>query len=118
MALVYFIELTNEDREVINILGWDCATGQNYLNAKAGRIDDSNKRMFKTAAEVNETEPEAIWVMLQNGVYEEFPSWTDNKNIKCRTNFPRSMDVGDVAVVDGVAWRCDDFGWKEITFEV
>jgi hypothetical protein len=40
--------------------------------------------------------------------------WTENRSVTCYTQRPRSMSVGDVAVVNGQAWHCMPAGWARL----
>lgn len=110
-ATVFFIELSDSDRNAINGAGWSSEVGQAYLAAKDGKVDASNVHLFKKAAtlSINKMNSESVWTRLQN-VHE---SWTDCGIIQCHTNFPRSMDVGDVIVWEnGTMERCASVGFE------
>ncbi len=106
-ATVYFIELTEELREALNKSddGWDCPVGRAYLAAKDGRIDGSNFDMLIKAATGDFDNSEHAWKLMQNGVVYADWSKTDLTAIRCYTEFPRSMDVGDIIVWEN--------GWRE-----
>lgn len=117
MASIFFIELTNEQHRQLNIEGWGGELGKNFLDARAGRINEKNIDMFKHAAVMRAETAEECWLALQNGIPGNPTSaWRDNRNISCFTNQPRSMDVGDIAMVEGQAFRCASCGWEEIDF--
>lgn len=115
-AFVYYITLTEEHRKQLNGSGWSSDIGRQYLSAKDGVIDDSNIHLFEHAATVEADNAEQIWVMLQNGVLH--PSWKDAKAegiLRCYTDFPRSMDVGDIVVWEnGLQERVASIGVQAI----
>lgn len=128
-ANVYFIDLTDEMVAAINApgpnetSGWASPEGKAYMSAKAGKIDDTNKHLFKHTAVVEYDDGqanegnEAIWMMLQN---HDTP-WDANENydqlVQVVSKNNRSMDVGDVIVwEDGRAEMVDSLGFKPSTF--
>lgn len=112
-ATVYFITLPESHINRINIVGWNCEEGEQYLRAKQGKVDDSNRGLFVKAAELDATDAEVVWTKLQN-IYD---SWANDPEIICFTNKPRSMDVGDIIVwEDGTAEMCDSIGFEKTTF--
>ena len=113
-AEVYYIELTEPQRAKLNAEGWQGELGGAYLRAKDGLVDHRNRSLFKLAARGDFDDSEQTWRALQN----LDASWSDQPHIDCLTEFPRSMDVGDVIVwSDGRAERCASLGFEPIEFE-
>ncbi len=111
-AEVFYVRLTNEQRDEINDPnsgGWSSEIGKRYLAAKDGNVDDN--MMFEHAATVDFRFNEEVWMHLQNHA----APWSENSEIEVHTNFPRSMDVGDYVVWDsGEAYRVADRGFDKI----
>ena len=108
-ATVYFIELTKQQHDEINKLGWNSDLGKRYLAAKNGNIDRTNVDLFKPAAVLDAKDAEAIWKTLQNTA----EPWEVNNSISILTGFPRSMDIGDLIVwFDGRQERCAETGFE------
>ena len=111
LATVYFIELSEKQRDEINVKGWNCLEGKRYLDAKDGKIDGTNFDMLVEAATGDFSNAEQAWEALQNGVTE----WAVTGNSECHTSFPRSMDVGDIIVwEDGGRERVARCGFEEV----
>ena len=116
-ATIYYIELDETERRILNATGWGSEIGQAYLKAREdGKIDESNVHLFRKAATGDFKDAEDVWFQLQN---VETP-WTEKRNVTCHTDFPRSMDVGDVIdwhqVEGGVSCmvRCASVGFVEV----
>lgn len=113
-AVVYYIDLTEEQRAIINGPDgdWSCPTGRGYLAAKDGLIDDHNAHFIRKAATVHRvTSAEDVWLRLQN----TSRAWddADPTMLVCHTDFPRSMDIGDLILwQDGQLERCDRVGFE------
>lgn len=114
-ATVYYVDLTEEQRNIINdpeFGGWGCATGRAYMAAKDGIFNDETRSFFVKAATIYAGNNEEIWMRLQN---MDAP-WTDDAEIEKHTAFPRSMDVGDLIVWEaGGVERCDRCGFQTVT---
>ncbi len=115
-ATVYYIELTDDERRELNNTSWSSPIGIAYLAARDGRIDDTNRHLFKAAAVINNVYgAEDVWQALQNA---DRP-WTERSNVLCLTDFPRSMDVGDlIRWEDGRMERCASLGFETIQAKV
>lgn len=118
LATVYFLYLTEEQRnEINNGGGWSTSIGQRYLAAKDGAIAE-NLDLFEIAAVGDFSSDENCWLSLQN--IDE--GWAQGarptgvfKSPRCLTDFPRSMDVGDFIVwADGRRQRCASFGFEPV----
>jgi len=113
-ATVYYIELTEAQRNELNDKGWSSKIGQAYLTARDGTIDSTNFDLLVKAATLEFAgvpNAESVWVALQN---QEEP-WTTLNFITAHTTFPRSMDVGDIIVwEDGTRERCASCGFDKI----
>ncbi len=112
-ATVYYVDLTESQRDELNALGWDSRIGKAYLDARAGRIDSTNFDLLTKAATFEfAVKAENIWVALQNGA----EPWTTLDYITAHTKFARSMDVGDIIIwEDGTRERCASVGFEPIT---
>lgn len=109
-AKVFFITLTDTERDAINMAGWESQIGQNYINARNGKINKKNIHMFELAATTDQDYVEDVWFYMQNGDHE----WCNARDIECHTTFPRSMDIGDVIVwEDGRIERCSDRSFED-----
>ncbi len=112
-ATVYYVEMTKAQIDVLNggDGGWDTTIGRAYLAAKGGKIDSTNFDLLVKAATMEAESAEVVWAALQN---HDRP-WTDCGEVVRHTDFPRSMDVGDVIVwEDGTRERCAAFGFETI----
>ena len=112
-ATVYYIEMTEEQRHALNGdgRGWGSPLGQAYLNARDGKIDATNFDLMVKAATMEAENAESVWTTLQN---HDRP-WTEYIGVVRHTDFPRSMDVGDVIVwSDGTRERCAAMGFETI----
>lgn len=85
------------------------------MRAEDGSIDESNIYLVRPAARFDSDlfasadDLEEIWNRLQNA----FKSWTDDEYAQCLTDFPRSMSVGDLVVLDnGNGYRCVSIGFE------
>jgi hypothetical protein len=110
-ATVYFRTLPDAAREKVNRVGWDCPEGHAYNDARFGYFDGALRMGFyREAAKLDRPDAERVWVTLQNVV----AAWRDTTDVECMTDFPRSMDVGDVIVwEDGRAEICASVGFEE-----
>ena len=118
-AIIFYVQITEEQRAQINNQGWGWPTGEAYLNAKE-KGDYTAARemgMLRAAAAGNFFNAEDAWMRLQNMEtnWSEFEGYKSGScKIQCLTNFPRSMDVGDFIVWDdGRVEACGRFGFKE-----
>lgn len=102
-AKVYYLKLTDEQRTEINDGGgWASPVGRAYQAPKFAKEGEEAKAvkqacafgLYEAAAEIDGDDPEAVWMALQN----LHDPWT--ATIKPLTDFPRSMDVGDLIVWD------------------
>ena len=111
-ATVYYIELTEAQRDELNAQGWNSRIGKAYLNARGSRIDATNFDLLVKAATFEFADSaEHIWISLQNGN----DPWTTLNYITAHTNFARSMDIGDIIVwEDGTRERCAAIGFEPI----
>ncbi len=112
-ATVYYIEMTKAQIDELNASGWDSTIGKAYLAARDGKIDATNFDLFVKAASFEfAASAETIWIGLQNGA----EPWTTLTYITAHTQFPRSMDVGDIIIwEDGTRERCISVGFEPIT---
>ena len=94
VCTVYYVDLSDEQRAELNRGDWSSEIGRAYLAAKDGKVDESNVGLFRPAARLRADNAEDVWMKLQN----VHASWTENDEIECLTDFPRSMDVGDVII--------------------
>jgi len=122
-ANVYFIDLTDEMVAAINApgpdatSGWASPEGKAYMSAKAGKIDDTNRHLFKHTAVVDVDHAEAAWVMLQNldAPWDANEDYSKLVQVVSKNN--RSMDVGDVIVwEDGRTEMVASCGFEPSTF--
>lgn len=116
-ATVYYIRLSDEQVKTINKEGWDSELGAQYLAAKDGKISPANRDLFEKAAVLNVPTAEAAWVFLQN-VVTPWPEKTEGRLdtlLSVETDFPRSMDIGDLVVwEDGRRIeRCATVGFED-----
>lgn len=110
-ATVYYIELSDAQRDELNDLGWDSRIGKAYLAARAGRIDSTNFDLLKKAATLDADTDEQVWLALQN---HETP-WSANPAIEAHLTFTRSMDIGDLIIWDdGRRARVASVGFDEV----
>jgi hypothetical protein len=111
-AKVYFVELTKEQRETLQLGGWSSETGRAYLAAKDGKFEtDTARGLMKLATEVEADDAEDIWKALQN---LDRP-WSEALPVPVLTTFPRSMDVGDIVLwADGRAERVASIGFEPV----
>ena len=112
-ATVYYVTLAEDQTKELNnhADGWVSPIGRAYLSAKDGRIDSTNFNLLERAATVEAEDAEVVWMALQN---HSVP-WTDHDEVECHTDFPRSMDVGDIIVwSDGTRERCVAMGFETI----
>lgn len=111
-AMVYYVRLTEDQRQELNAEGWDSDIGRRYMNARDGKSLDW--ALLERAATMEAKSSEAIWVTLQN---LEVP-WEDNPSVECITDFPRSMDVGDIIMwEDHTMERCARIGFETVIEE-
>ncbi len=120
-ATIYYVQLTNAQRDELNAhpASWVCPIGVAYLEARDGLIHSGNFDLLHRAATItvldedkmDQRDNEEIWLLLQN---VQRP-WADRPNVECHTDFPRSMDVGDIIVwEDGQRYRCLGTGFGRI----
>lgn len=112
-ATVYYVDLTDEQRDEINGPngGWGCDTGRAYLAAKDGTFNETTRPFFVKAATLEAGNNEQIWTRLQN----LHRGWDEDPEIECHTTFPRSMDVGDLIVWEaGGVERCASCGFETV----
>jgi hypothetical protein len=108
-ATVRYIQLVGPTLEAILLKGWDCPEGAEYHEARAGNRPDSD--LYHDAATLDAGDNEEVWTRLQN-LYEP---WTSDKAITCLTDFPRSMDVGDIIVWEnGDRYVCEAVGFRKL----
>lgn len=111
---VFYIDLNREETNQLNAdpLGWGGELGSAYLKAKDGKFDGNNIKLVRMSAVVlDDSDPEQVWTQMQNGALP----WTSRQNIQCLTDFPRSMDVGDLLLTeDGQVLRCATFGFEAL----
>jgi len=115
-ATVYYVELTKQQIDEINANGWSSEIGRQYLSAKDGKIDETNRHLIQKAATVTDVKSaEKVWCLLQNG----HKSWVGGWSVKCHTSFPRSMDVGDIIEwEDGTQERCASVGFEPTSVDL
>ena len=97
VCTVYYVDLSDEQRAELNRGDWSSEIGRAYLAAKDGKVDESNVGLFRPAARLRADNAEDVWMKLQNG-HGHFSGWANDPSIECLTDFPRSMDVGDVII--------------------
>jgi hypothetical protein len=109
--------LTKAERDELNgpAGGWSSPLGLRYLAAKDGKIDAESATMFREAARLDAADlddsAERIWLTMQNDAI----GWSELPYIECSTDFPRSMDVGDLIVwEDGTVERCASYGFERV----
>jgi hypothetical protein len=93
------------DLTMIGYPGHDSSDAVTDLVVEAAKLG-----LYEIAAEIEEKDPnpELIWKTLQNLL----EPWTENRKVICHTDWPRSMDVGDVILAgDGRSWVCAAFGF-------
>jgi hypothetical protein len=107
---VYFVTLSKEQRDTLNLGGWGSPIGRAYLAAREGDYATAEARaLLKVAAILVRPDAETVWRDLQN----VDASWKDRADLSCETAFPRSMDLGDVIHwQDGRAEVCAAVGFK------
>lgn len=112
-ATIYYVHLTEEQGDELNQSddGWSSPIGKRYLAAKDGRIDGTNFDLLVKAATMEAENAEEVWLALQN---HDRP-WHTWIGVACHTDFPRSMDVGDIIVwEDGKRSRCAGCGFEPV----
>lgn len=110
-ATIYYIRLSDEQRRELNGAGWSGPVGRTYLRAKDGVLDEETKALYEKAATGDFSNAEEAWVGLQSVA----GPWTEKAVAECHTDFPRSMDVGDIVVwEDGRKQCCCSTGFKDI----
>ncbi len=110
-ATAYYVTLTKDQTDELNLGGWDSNIGRRYLAAKAGKINIATRTLFRPAAILNRIDAEQVWTDLQN----HNTPWAACRatDIECLTDSPRSMDVGDLVVwEDGRIERVASFGFE------
>lgn len=111
-ATVYYIELTEAQQDELNAQGWDSKIGKAYLNARTDKIDATNFDLLVKAATLDVEGAEIVWRRLQN---LDDAGWAKKAYVRCHTEFPRSMDIGDIIVwEDGSRERCAPIGFEPI----
>ena len=109
-ATVYFVSLTDEQRDQLNLQGWDSEIGKRYSAARFCESLDWGL-MEEAAKAENFENAEQVWMSMQN--LDE--PWAAHPDLYCVTEFPRSMDVGDVVVwEDGTMERCASCGFETL----
>lgn len=120
-AKVYFIQLSDRQIRTINHggEGWNSAIGREYLEARDGKLPNSD--LYRLAVEVEADNAEIVWKGLQNVTQ----SWTEMPFddrlwiTTIHTDKPRSMDVGDKIVwEDGTVEIVANMGFKTIEGKV
>lgn len=122
-----FLRFTEDQRKALNAGGWSSDLGQAYLNAKDPLDGPPNylgaikHDLIEHAADLSVIEmegtvgPDQVWVMLQNA----HRGWGVDppKGIEVFTDFPRSMDVGDIVYSheENKYYRIQSLGHAEIT---
>lgn len=110
-ATIFYVQITEAQRDELNAGGWGSQIGQAYLNARDGQIDFTNFDLFVKAATMDAPRAENIWIAMQNG----HEPWTMHPEITSHTKFARSMDVGDIIVWEnGTRERCASTGFDTI----
>jgi hypothetical protein len=112
-AIVYFVELSEDQRRDLNRGGWASRIGSAFLAARDGILTDDARALFKVAAELESENAEEVWHRLQNLEGR----WLEDHRIECKTSSPRSMDVGDIIVWPHKAERCTHVGFQPILFQ-
>jgi rubrerythrin len=80
-------------------------------NFGMGEHPEFNETNFELVAEINDDSSiSSAFTMTQN----LDRAWKHNAGVKAIKQECRSTSVGDVAVKDGKAHRCEMFGWSEI----
>lgn len=118
---VFFLRLSDEQRNTLNNDGWDSGIGRAWMNAEGTvrRTDYSDVieyDLFEKAAFIRNTHNlSSVWMAIQNHEI----SWKENESIVCYTNFPRSMMVGDIIYCpQDDSWnRVSRVGFEEIVDE-
>lgn len=122
-STVFFLRLTDEQSRDVNRLGWTLSPeGARYLDAKM-KPDGwkAARHLYEQAAVVESGDVERIWMTMQNieGGWAREASQKKPPHyaqiVSVHTEFPRSMDVGDVIVLgDGTAHICRSVGFEQI----
>lgn len=98
---VFYVALNDEQVAIVNDPfngGWSCKVGKAYLDATfAGERGCTYKGAVKyglihKAAVLEARSLENVFGMMQNLTR----SWAESPDIKCLTEFPRSMSIGDI----------------------
>jgi hypothetical protein len=115
-AIVKYRRFNKEQIEILNAEGWSSQVGAAYLAAGEGDIKEAIELgLYEVAAELDAEAAEEIFSLMQN----LDKSWTDNPRIKCLTDFPRSMSVGDIIEWGGgVREYCVDTGWLNVDDDI
>jgi hypothetical protein len=109
-ATVYYVELTETMRTILNRDGWSSFIGKAYLRAQDGDIDETNEFLLVKAGSGKFENAEAVFVGFQNLT----TPWSENPEISVSTTFPRSMMVGDVIEWStGHRQRCIAIGFTD-----
>lgn len=104
MITIYQIHLTDSDIIAVNALGWDAvpkASVRSELMLGFRRFKEEYLKFFEATYEVNTDDLEVA--------FEATNLW-EGYNVK-RLTRGSSTSVGDIAVLDGNCYFCDNFGW-------
>lgn len=123
MGMVWYLNLTDEQIDEINSVGWSSEIGGIYLKAQGGKGEAIKaakvKGLYKKVALVQAEDAEAVWMGLQN----IDSNWQDAENGGLVAELQeaaskRSMDVGDIIVwEDGKVEIVASVGFKEVAKE-
>lgn len=109
---VFYLNLTDRQREAVIKEGWDTEIGKAYLDAreKGDRTEALKLGMFRFAATVKGGDPEKVWMALQFGT----PGERYQEEVICTmAGQIRSMDVGDYILWEnGVLEVCKPIGFE------
>lgn len=111
-AFIYYIDnMTADFCDEINEKGWECELGRKYFEAKRGSVPYTDNIYILAAVTDAFENAEEIWTAMQN----HFNTWSSKREIRCLTDAPRSMDVGDIIVwKDGKVEHCAPVGFKTV----
>lgn len=114
-AFVYYIELTERQRNEINQVGWNSPIGRYYHNVRNGTTFAAALPLLRLAAVVEADNAEQVWATLQNGQHTGgWASPSEHRVLKAVTDFTRSMDVGDFIVWENDRIeQCASFGFAQ-----
>lgn len=122
MGMVWYLNLSNEQIDEINSVGWSSEIGGIYLKAQHGKGEAIKaakaKGLYVKVALVQAEDAEDVWTGLQNIDYSWHSLVGSGRSVAmklCAKAPGRSMDVGDIIVwEDGKVEVVASIGFEEV----